>query len=98
MKFRFVLLLILLVLFTILVIQNSADTLFKVFFWQFSTALSLLIVITGVLGIILGIVIDKILDSRKTKKVIKTKKEGSNGEINQDNSDFKSNKFGKTKK
>lgn len=98
MKFRFVLLLIVLVLFTVLILQNSDVTIFKVFLWQFSTALSLLVVITGVLGIILGIIIGKLLDSKKLKAAEAIEKDQKTKEIKQDNPDIRNPKTSNLRK
>lgn len=88
MKFRFVLFLILLVLFTILVLQNSQETLINVFVWKFSTALSLLTVTIGVIGVILGIILAKIFDSRKAKAREEKAPSQITSNVKQDNPDI----------
>ncbi len=74
MKIKLVILLILLVLFTIFVIQNIAPVTVTAYFWNFSMALSLLMVIIAVIGIILGLILAAIIDSKKKTPVIEEDK------------------------
>lgn len=73
MKSRFVILLVLVVLFTIFVLQNSHQVTVVAYLWEFNIPLSLLMVIIAVIGIILGLTIAAILDRKKTPELTEDK-------------------------
>ena len=82
MRAKIIILMILVILFTIFVSQNTAVIMVKAYFWKFEMSTIVLISITGFVGIILGFIIAKIFDRPKIKQ--KNKKEGNIVEKNID--------------
>lgn len=62
MKAKIVLLMILVVLFTVFVSQNTEVVTVKAYFWQFQMSIIVLISLTGLLGVVFGFVIAKLFD------------------------------------
>jgi uncharacterized integral membrane protein len=62
MKAKIILLMILVVLFTIFVSQNTEVVTVKAYFWQFQMSIIVLISLTGLLGVVFGFVIAKLFD------------------------------------
>ena len=71
MKTRIFIILMLIVLFTIFVTQNTKDVQLNVFFWQFTFPGILALVITGVAGVFIGLILGSIFHTSK-KKQLKT--------------------------
>lgn len=67
MRAKIVILMVLIVLFTIFVTQNTEVILVQVFFWQFHMSTIVLISITGLVGIIAGLIIAKLFDKPKAE-------------------------------
>jgi uncharacterized integral membrane protein len=67
MKTRIIVFLILIVLFTIVVTQNTQAIIINFFFWQFSSPGILIIVITGVAGVLIGLILASIFRPVKKK-------------------------------
>lgn len=68
MKAKIIILLILIVLFTIFVSQNTEVVTVKAYFWQFKMSIIVLISLTGLLGVIAGLIIAKLFDRPSPKK------------------------------
>ncbi len=68
MKARIFIILMLIVLFTIFVTQNTQAVDINVFFWNFSSSAIIIIVITGVVGVIIGLILASIFKSSKKNK------------------------------
>ena len=69
MKTRIIIFLMLIVLFTIFVTQNTESVEVNVFFWQFSSPKILIFVITGAAGVFIGMILASIFrPSRKKSK------------------------------
>lgn len=68
MKAKIIILMILVVLFTIFVSQNTEVVTVKAYFWQFQMSIIVLISLTGLLGVIAGFIITKIFDKPSSKK------------------------------
>ena len=68
MKTKIIIFLMLIVLFTIFVTQNTQTIVVNVFFWQFSSPGILMIVITGAVGVLIGIILASIFRPAKKKK------------------------------
>lgn len=62
MKAKIILLMILVVLFTIFVSQNTEVITVKAYFWQFQMSIIVLISLIGLLGVIFGFIIAKLFD------------------------------------
>jgi uncharacterized integral membrane protein len=62
MKTKIILLMILVVLFTIFVSQNTEVVTVKAYFWQFQMSIIVLISLIGLLGVIFGFIIAKLFD------------------------------------
>jgi uncharacterized integral membrane protein len=62
MKAKIIFLMILIVLFTIFVSQNTEVVTVKAYFWQFQMSIIILISLIGLLGVILGFIIARIFD------------------------------------
>lgn len=67
MRAKIVILMVLIVFFTIFVTQNTEVILVQVFFWQFHMSTIVLISITGLVGIIAGLIIAKLFDKPKAE-------------------------------
>jgi uncharacterized integral membrane protein len=71
MKTKIILFIIIVVLFTFFVSQNTQMVTISFFFWQFSFSAIILIVMTGSLGLLLGLILGSIFRSPdKNKKNI----------------------------
>jgi uncharacterized integral membrane protein len=68
MKAKIIILLIIVVLFTIFVSQNTDVITVKVFFWSFPMSIIVLISLTGFLGVIIGFILARVFDRGNTKK------------------------------
>ncbi len=86
MKAKIIILMILIVLFTIFVSQNTAIIDIKAFFWKFQMSTIVLISLTGLVGLILGFILSSIFN--KPKKIEKinrdTNKEKNKADLKQD--------------
>jgi uncharacterized integral membrane protein len=75
MKAKIIFLMILVVLFTIFVSQNTEVVTVKAFFWQFQMSIIVLISLIGLLGVIFGFIIAKLFDRPSPAKMEKTNDE-----------------------
>jgi uncharacterized integral membrane protein len=71
MKAKIIFLLILIVLFTIFVSQNTEVVTVKAYFWEFPMSIIVLISLTGLLGVIFGFIVTKFFDRTEKKKELK---------------------------
>lgn len=62
MKTKIIILMILIVLFTIFVSQNTEVVTVKAYFWQFQMSIIVLISLIGLLGVILGFIVARLFD------------------------------------
>ena len=69
MKTRIIIFLMLIVLFTIFVTQNTQSVDINVFFWQFSSPKILIFVITGAAGVFIGMILASIFRPAKKKSI-----------------------------
>ncbi len=65
MKAKIIIFMILIVLFTIFVSQNTAIIDIKAFFWKFEMSTIVLISLTGFVGLILGFILSSIFSKQK---------------------------------
>jgi len=79
MKAKIIIVLILIVLFTIFVSQNTEVVTVKAYFWQFPMSIIVLISLTGLLGVIFGFLIAKLFDRPKKVKETPVEKENIKG-------------------
>lgn len=70
MKAKIIILMILIVLFTIFVSQNTGVVTVNAIFWQLQMSLIVLMVILGFVGVIVGFIIAKFSDKPTKKKVV----------------------------
>jgi uncharacterized integral membrane protein len=73
MKTKIILFMIIIVLFTIFVTQNNQIVTIYLFFWQCDVSKIILIVMTGFIGVLLGLILDSIFrfsKKDKNKKII----------------------------
>jgi uncharacterized integral membrane protein len=82
MKAKIITIMILVVLFTIFVSQNTSVVKINAFFWTFEMSAIVLISLTGLVGVILGFILSSIFN--KQKKMVKTDKK-ANEEPNKGN-------------
>ena len=82
MKAKVIIFMILIVLFTFFVSQNTEIVEINAFFWKFQMSKIVLISLTGLVGLILGFILASILN--KQKKTDKINKEAAK-QIKQDN-------------
>jgi len=68
MKTKIIILLIIVVLFTIFVSQNTDVITVRAFFWAFPMSIIVLISLTGFLGVIIGFILAKFFDRPGSKK------------------------------
>ena len=68
MKTKIILFMIIIVLFTIFVTQNTEKVDIHVFFWTYNISKIILIVMTGFIGVLLGLIIGSIFTSSKKNK------------------------------
>ena len=71
MKTKIILFMIIIVLFTFFVTQNNQIVTIYFFFWQYDLSKIILIVMTGFIGVLLGLILDSIFRSRQKDKVNK---------------------------
>jgi uncharacterized integral membrane protein len=68
MKTKIILSMIIIALFTYFVTQNTENVTINVFFWKYNFSAIILIVITGFVGVLLGLILGSIFTpSKKTK-------------------------------
>ena len=67
MKSKIIFIMILVVLFTIFVSQNTEVVTVKAYFWQFKMSIIVLISLIGLLGVIFGFIIARLFDRPATK-------------------------------
>jgi len=84
MKTKIIIFLILIVLFTIFVTQNTQPVDINVFLWKFSSPGILLIVTTGAVGIIIGLILAAIFHSSKKKNLKEVVPHPDNNDIKDD--------------
>ncbi len=65
MKAKIIILMIVVVLFTIFVSQNTEVVIVRAYFWEFPMSVIVLISLIGLLGVIFGFVIAKVFDKPK---------------------------------
>ena len=75
MKAKIIILLILVIFLTIFISQNALDLPIKVLFWEFQIPGIILILLTGLLGIIIGFILALIFNKPSHKKIEKDKSE-----------------------
>ena len=82
MRFKLVLLMLLIILFTIFVVQNTEAVSLKVFFWHIAELPKIiLLVVTLVIGIVLGFIISAMFNKKKiTPEKLKTLNSTTNEE------------------
>ncbi len=69
MKAKILILMILVVLFTIFVSQNTEVVTVRAYFWQFQMSIIVLISLIGLLGVIFGFIIARIFDRPRQIKM-----------------------------
>ena len=72
MKTKIILFMLIVLLFTFFVTQNNQIVTIYLFFWQFDVSKIILIVMTGFIGVILGLILDSIFRPSKKDKDKKT--------------------------
>jgi uncharacterized integral membrane protein len=66
MKTKIILFMIIVVLFTIFIAQNTRPVNINVFFWQFNVSSIILIILTGFVGVLIGLLLGSLFKpSRK---------------------------------
>ena len=68
MKTKVILFMIIVVLFTYFVTQNTENVTINVFFWKYNFSAIILIVITGFVGVLLGLILGSIFSPSKKIK------------------------------
>ena len=71
MKTKIILFMIIIVLFTFFVTQNTDNVDIHVFFWTYTVSKIILFVMTGFIGVLLGLILDNILRTFKKNKIKK---------------------------
>ena len=71
MKTKIILFMIIVVLFTFFVTQNTDNVDIHVFFWTFTISKIILFVMTVFIGVLLGLILDNILRTLKKNKIKK---------------------------
>ena len=86
MKAKVIIFMILIVLFTIFVSQNTNIVDINAFFWKFEMSKIVLISLTGLVGLILGFILASIFNKQKKfeKKIDKEKEQESKNDLQQD--------------
>lgn len=74
MKTKITLFMILIVLFTIIISQNSAEIEVHLLFWNYKVSEIVVIALTGFIGLLLGFILASIYSSASGKKARDTKK------------------------
>jgi uncharacterized integral membrane protein len=69
MRAKIIILLILLILFTIFVTQNTEQTIMNVFFWTVEMPKIVLLIITLVIGVVLGLIAVTAFSNSNKKKI-----------------------------
>ena len=69
MKAKIIILMILVIFLTIFISQNANDFPIKVLFWEFQVPGIILILLTGLLGIVIGFIIALIFNKPSDKKI-----------------------------
>lgn len=86
MKAKILILMILVVLFTIFVSQNTEVVTVKAYFWQFQMSIIVLISLIGLLGVILGFIIARLFNRpAPDKKITYDEKSPPGSKISSDN-------------
>jgi uncharacterized integral membrane protein len=67
MKTKIIMFMIIVVLFTFFITQNNQIVTINFFFWQYNISAIILIVMTGFIGVLLGLILDSIFRSSKKK-------------------------------
>lgn len=73
MRIKLIVISILFLLFAILAAQNTITTEIKIFFWNLSVPLIVLMVVIFIIGLVIGIIMSSVYD-RKRKKELKISK------------------------
>ncbi len=68
MKAKIIIIMLLIILFTIFVSQNTEVVTVKAYFWQFQMSIIVLISLIGLLGVIFGFIIAKLFDRPEPHK------------------------------
>jgi uncharacterized integral membrane protein len=79
MKAKIIFIMVLILLFTIFVSQNTEVVTVKAYFWQFQMSIIVLISLVGLLGVIFGFIIARLFD-RSSPKEQKNSVESKQGE------------------
>ncbi len=77
MKTKIILLMILVVLFTIFVSQNTEVIIVRAYFWQFQMSIIVLISLVGLLGVILGFIVAKVFNRPSSRELEQTSEDKS---------------------
>jgi len=80
MRTKLIVISILFLLFAILAVQNTTTTELKIFFWNLSVPLIVLIVVIFIIGLVIGIITCSVYERRKKKEL-----ENENHIISQEN-------------
>ena len=67
MKTKIILFMIIVVLFTFFITQNNQIVTINFFFWQYNISAIILIIMTGFIGVLLGLILDSIFRPSKNK-------------------------------
>ena len=81
MRTKLIIISVLFLLFAILAVQNTTTTELKIFFWNLSVPLIVLIVVIFIIGLVIGIFTCSVYERRK-KKELKTEKLADSQEKN----------------
>lgn len=66
MRIKIILFMSIIVLFTFFVTQNNQMVIINFFFWQYTISAIILIIMTGFIGVLLGLIIDSIFRTPRT--------------------------------
>lgn len=81
MKAKIIILMIVIVLFTIFVSQNTEVVTVKAYFWQFQMSIIVLISLIGLLGVIFGFIIAKLFDRPDKQGQFPAEKTGKSANV-----------------
>ncbi len=84
MKTKIIILMILVIFLTIFISQNAVDLPVKVLFWEFQIPGIILILLTGLLGVIIGFILALIFTKPSGKNIAKEKFPMEEKGINED--------------
>ncbi len=84
MKAKIFILMILIIFLTIFISQNSSDFPINVLFWSFQIPGIIMILLTGLLGIVIGFILALIIMKPSEKKIVPIKKIAKQKDIKQD--------------